>query len=71
MRLSSIAPSANGSGVVDLEQVLRFDSTHHINAHQLLDLDDSHFADKSHLNIKGANAKTRKLTEIIREIDSP
>ncbi len=52
-------------------KILKFDSTHHINAHQLLDLDDSHFADKSHLNIKGANAKTRKLTEIIREIDSP
>ncbi len=53
------------------KKILKFDNTYHINAHQLLDLDDSHFADKSHLNIKGANVKTRKLTEIIRKIDLP
>jgi len=53
------------------KNILKFNNTYHINAHNLLNLDDSHFADKSHLNIKGANVKTRKLAEIIRNIDSP
>lgn len=54
--------------ILETKNILRFENTYHVNAHQLLELDDSHFADKSHLNIKGANAKTRKLTDIINEI---
>lgn len=50
-------------------EIMNKDKTYHIDAHHLLNLDDANFADKSHLNILGANAKTRKLAEIIDQKD--
>jgi hypothetical protein len=52
------------------KKILRNSNTYHINAHDLLNLDDSNFADKSHLNIQGSNATTKKLVEIIDQISS-
>lgn len=51
-------------------EILQNNNTHHINAHHLLNLDDSNFADKSHLNIQGANTKTKKIAEIIDRLSS-
>ena len=52
------------------KEILQHDNTYHINTHHLLNLDDSNFADKSHLNIQGANTKTKKLVEIIGQVSS-
>ena len=50
--------------------ILNNENSYHINAHEILNFDDSNFADKSHLNIKGANAKTKKLAKMIDRISS-
>ena len=50
------------------KELLLNDNTYHINAHHLLNLDDAHFADKSHLNIQGANAISKQMIEIIDQI---
>ena len=55
---------------IQTKEILQHDNTYHINTHHLLNLDDSNFADKSHLNIQGANAKTKKLVEIIGQVSS-
>lgn len=52
------------------KKILHNNNTYHINAHDLLNLDDTNFADKSHLNIQGSNATTKKLVEIIDHINS-
>ena len=52
------------------KEILHSSNTYHINAHDLLNLDDSNFADKSHLNTKGGNATAKKLVEIIDHISS-
>ncbi len=50
------------------KEILHYSNTYHINAHDILNLDDSNFADKSHLNILGSNATTRIVVEAIDEI---
>jgi hypothetical protein len=50
------------------KEILHHSNTYHLNAHQLLNLDDSNFADKSHLNIQGSNATTEAVVEIINHI---
>lgn len=52
------------------KEILNKSNTYHVNAHDLLNLDDSNFADKSHLNIQGSNISTVKLVEIIDLINS-
>jgi hypothetical protein len=52
------------------KEILHYSNTYHINAHDILNLDDSNFSDKSHLNIQGSNATTEKLVKIIDYISS-
>lgn len=56
---------------VATREILHHEHTYHINTHQMLNLDDSNFADKSHLNIKGATTKTNTLVEILQGLYPP